>query len=138
MGFQPKRTLYNLVFDGTPLEGLHIRVYAASMDDRLHAFHDLAWNKDDVPEEGRRKQTELFELFIAHVAEWNLEQRDGTPAPVTLEALYKACEPEQVGMIVGVWQSGRQKVAAPLDQESPGSSLSAIPMTVLRNTPAPV
>lgn len=136
MGFTPPRTVYTLVFDGTDFDGLVIRVRAASMGDRLHAFYDLGWTKDDDADTRRSKQRQQFELMIEHVVEWNLETADGEPVPVTVDGLLGVCEPEQVGAILGAWQSGRQSVPAPLDQRSPGISLSEIPMTVQRSTPA--
>lgn len=136
MGFTPPRTVYNLVFDGAEFEGLEIRVRAASMGDRLHAFYDLGWTKDDDTETRRDKQRRQFQLMVDHVVEWNLETADGQPVPVTVDGLLGVCEPEQVGAILGAWQSGRQKVPDPLDRPSPGSSLAEIPMTVLSSTPA--
>ena len=137
MGFKPQRTVYNLVFDGTDLDGLHIRVRAATMKHRLHAFYDLRWRTEDTVQERHHKQDELFQLFVDHVIEWNLETEDGEPVPVSKDGLLGACQPDQVGAILSAWQSGRQSVPAPLAPESPGTSLSEIPMTVLESTPAP-
>lgn len=106
------------------------------MDERLHAFFDLEPKEADTVAEKKAKQDQRFQMLIDHVVEWNLEDRDGQPVPVTVEGLFKACEPEQAGGILGAWTSGRQSVPAPLEPESPGSSLSEIPMTVLPSTPA--
>lgn len=138
MGFRVERTVGDLDFDGTKLEGLTVTVEAMPMYERLHAFFDLAPKPGDTVEDGRKKQDEKLQLFIDHVVEWDMEDKDGSPVPVTVEGLLKACEPEQIGAILGAWSSGRQKISAPLEQRSPGSSLSEIPMTVLESTPEPV
>ena len=134
MGFRMERTVYDLPFNGTPLEGLKIRVRAMTMDQRMRVFFDLGVKPEDTVEEAKAKQDERYELFIGHIVEWNIEDEHGTPLPVSLESLFAVAEPEQVGTITGIWSSGRM-VAAPLVQPSPGTSLSEIPMTVLESTP---
>lgn len=138
MGYQMERTIYNLVFDDPKFEGLEIRVQAASMEDRLRAFYELAWRDEDTVQERHVKQQELFELFVSYVIDWNLEDKHKQPVPVTVRGLLGVCEPQQLGAIIGAWQSGRQDIPAPLEPPSPGISLSEIPMTVLESTPVPV
>lgn len=137
MGFRMERSVYNLVFDDGAFEGLTIRVRAMSMQEYLDNFA-RNWETGDSAEERKRKQDERLQSFLDHVVEWDLEDENGNPVPVTLDGLRSACEPEQAGTIIGVWMNGRQKVPAPLEPRSPGSSLSAIPMTVLPSTPEPV
>lgn len=137
MGFKLERTVYPLAFDDPEYEGLTIRVRARSMQEVLDGVA-LNWLPDDPVEERSRKQAAILDSFVAHIVDWNLEDGDGEPVPVTVEGLRGACEPEQLGYIVGVWLAGRQRIAAPLEQPSPASSLSEIPMTVLASTPEPV
>jgi hypothetical protein len=139
VGFTLPRTIYRLVFTDPDFEGLEIRVYAGSMEDRLRAAYELDWGPDDSAEERTRKQNDLFALFVEHIVDWNLEDKDKNPVPVptTVKELRKVGEPAQVGAIVGAWRGGRMEVPAPLEQPSPGIELSEIPMTVLPSTPEP-
>ena len=140
MGFTLPRTIYTLTFDDPVFEGLEIRVYAGTMEARMHAVYDLMLREGDSREERDRKQDELHAMFVAHLVDWNLEDEHKVPVPVpaTVEELRRIGEPRQVGAIVGAWHFGRMEVPAPLEQRSPGIELSEIPMTVLESTPAPV
>ncbi len=136
MGFRMERTIYHLVFDDPDFEGLEIQVHAASMEDRLRSFYDLGWRNEDTVDVRHVKQNELFELFLAHVINWNLEDHLGQAVEVTVKGFLAACEPQQVGAIIGAWQSGRQ-ISAPLEPASPDIELSEIPVTVQPSTPEP-
>lgn len=138
MGFRMERTVYDLPFEGTSLEGLKITVRAMTMEQRMHVFFDLGVTKEDSVEEARAKQDERYALFIGHIVSWNIEDEAGEPVPITIEDLFRVAEPEQVGTITGIWSSGRTTVPAPLEQRSPDTSLAEIPMTVQENTPEPV
>lgn len=140
MGFTLPRTIYRLTFTDPDFEGFEIRVHAGSMEDRLRAVYELEWAKNDSAEERTRKQNALFALFVEHIVDWNLEDKDKNPVPVpaTVQELRSIGEPAQIGAIVGAWRAGRMEVPAPLEQRSPGIELSEIPMTVLESTPVPV
>lgn len=138
MGFRIEPDVYNLVFDGTPFEGLTIKAEAMTMDERLNAYFILQPSKDDTFDEGKIKQEKRFQMFLDHVVDWDMEDRHGNQVPITVEGLFKVCTPEQAGQILGAWVAGRMTVPAPLEPESPGTSLAAIPMTVLESTPEPV
>lgn len=138
MGFRMERTVYDLPFEGTALEGLKITVRAMTMEQRMRVFFDLGVTKEDSVEVARAKQDERYALFIGHIVSWNIEDENGEPVPVTIEDLFRVAEPEQVGTITGIWSSGRTSVPAPLEPASPATSLSEIPMTVQESTPEPV
>lgn len=137
MGFQLRRTEYDVPFDDSQFAGLKIRARAMTVDERLNVFFsdELATDPKDTLEQFKAKQDRRFQMFIDHVVEWNIEDECGEPLPVTLEGLYKVAEPQQIGSIVGTWASGRMTVAVPLEPASPATRLSEIPMTVQESTP---
>ncbi|HEX3781719.1 MAG TPA: hypothetical protein VHX38_18810 [Pseudonocardiaceae bacterium] len=132
-----ERTVYELPFDGTEFEGLSIRVKAMTMGQRLNTFFDLAPTEGESAEARKEKNDQRLDMFIDHVIEWNVEDEHGEPVPISLDGLYKVAEPQQVGVIMGVWASGRMSVPAPLERPSPATRLSEIPMTVQESTPVP-
>jgi hypothetical protein len=136
VGFELPRSEYDLSFDDTELAGLHIKVRAMTMGERFHVFFDLAPTPADSAEESKKKTHERAEIFTGHVLEWNIEV-DGQPQPIDADVLLTVAEPEQIGVIMTAWAKGRTHVPAPLEQRSPGTSLSEIPMTVQESTSEP-
>lgn len=131
MGFKRQSKVYRLTFAG---EYAGLSVSARSLP--LGKFMKMGKLVDvDVANPtGDDFETleELFSLFLEALVSWNLEEEDGTPVPVTREALYEQ-DLAFVLMLVVVYMDAVSGVPAPLDGTSPdgGRSLAeSLPMEI--------
>lgn len=122
MGFRLDRT-YALRWDAGDLEGLEVDVRSTSIA-TFNEIKGLSVNADEA---------RVSELLIQHVKRWNLEDADGQPLPVTVEAL-QTQEPVLVRALAREWYLAAAGVSAPLDlgsTSSPSSAEESIPMETL-------
>ena len=104
MGFKLGRT-YVLQFEkGSYLDGAEIRLRSANIDTVL-ALEEL-------------KAHDALPVFVDHVEEWNLEDRNGNPIPIEANALRKELELPVVNRLMRDWYKAAVGVAAPLDKMS--------------------
>ncbi len=128
MGFKPREKLYRLDFTDTELDGLVVRTRAISTD-QFYALDDLVRETKGNVEFVKALSPEL----VAVVKDWNLENDDDTPVPITLEGLLGRFEFKDVATIVEAWLDAMSGVPAPLDQPSTDGALSlveSLPMEV--------
>lgn len=132
MGYKPKKTIYKLVFEEDPdMDGLVVRAHAGTLDDVL--FFDTR-----VPEllAGTATNEQLVEMYgriIALVVDWNIEDDNGAPIPVSVEGFH-SFEPEFCAKLMFGWLKAGRKVTGPLatPSDSGEPSLEAsIPMETL-------
>lgn len=90
MGFRPEPTIYNLNFQGTSLDGLHVRMSCASLSEYNEMMH-AAFSGGEPDEDGNVKLNKemieandrVLELFANHLVSWDLEDLVGQPVPTS-------------------------------------------------------
>ena len=88
-GFEARRTVYKLDFEGTDLEGLEVRMRAGRLGDMLdpsNAEIGLNIDPDNPSAEDIKAVRAKFEMIAEYLASWNLVE-DGVPVPATIEGL---------------------------------------------------
>lgn len=84
MGFHPARKLYQLIFDeDSELYGLEITARSSTLGERRQYVQNQPDLGDDIAYVDHQA-----EFFVAHITEWNLDDENGEPLPVTVESLY--------------------------------------------------
>lgn len=80
MGYRRERKVYNLVFgEGSDYEGLEVQAYSISVGELLE-FQAL---QEKVKDEDFESIEALLSKFTKALKEWNLEDEDGTPIPIS-------------------------------------------------------
>lgn len=113
MGFRVRPKTYRLKFDGEEFDGLEIDIRSMTIREWERMMAPAA-DLPDGPDasfaerEAARKAAvarsdENLALFAARVVRWNLEDDDGNPLPVTLEAV-KGLERSFVAELITAWQ----------------------------------
>lgn len=137
MGYQIKRRIYVLDFDGTDMEGLEVKVRGGTLGEVFAARDLMGADPNDLSAENvdviLGQMTELAD----HLVSWNLED-DGERIPADIEGL-KTLELPDVMQIMQAWMKAQVDVPAPLGDSSistPPPDLSSIPMEPLAASPA--
>jgi hypothetical protein len=135
MGFTVKRKIYKLIFEDDDLAGLEILARSVSLGQMLAISGEGRVGKVDTED---AEQTQgMFEMFAGALVQWNLEEEDGTPIPVTMEGL-QGLDTEFVTAIIEAWTSAIAGVTAPLAKQSTSGGTSqeaSIPMETLSLPP---
>ncbi|WP_055696487.1 hypothetical protein [Streptomyces silaceus] len=125
-GYRPKRRIYDLDFSDHPDPDMHgLRVKLRHVDTGQALALDAA-----LEEGGDAGLKATLEILAAQLIEWNVEDDQGQPVPVGIDAVM-AQEVDFNMTIVNAWREAIAGVPAPLDGASPdgGPSLEAsIPM----------
>lgn len=112
MGFRPEPTIYSLSFQGTPLDGLHVRIGCPTVGEhgKMMAAGLGARPDSDDPEELARVVEALVEhndwildLFVRYLVSWDLETLSGEAVPVS-RAGVDSQERNVIGLILASWQ----------------------------------
>ncbi len=75
---------------------------------------------------------ELVGIVAGHLADWNLEDEQGAPVPLSAEAIHPGLDKDAVKALIEAWIDTLVGVPAPLPQPSAdGSPADEIPMTPL-------
>ncbi len=96
MGFQRKRKMYKLDFEGTEWDGLVVKLGGLTTGEYLD-FVSVAGPTDD----GDNQTAQMIQMLADHLMSWNLED-DGEPIPTTLEGL-KSNDIQMNMAIVHAW-----------------------------------
>lgn len=128
MGYVRSPKIYKLVFADPEMDGLEVRARSVDVGSfvtitKLASFVDSA---GDVSPEKLEKVGELFERFAEVLVDWNLEERlDDVirPVPATKDGLFSQ-DLDFVLLVIRAWMDAVADVPGPLDQRSPGGSLS--------------
>lgn len=117
MGFRLDRK-YILEFDGA-MAGAEVVIKATSVGTvlKLRDVNEITG------------QQELAELLATHIEEWNFEDADGQPLPITVEAIMDNIESVVLVRIAREWYKAATGVTAPLD--GPSSMESTLEMEPL-------
>lgn len=103
MGFNANPTIYRLEFDDPALEGLVVRVRRGSVQIRYDFDSAKDWREE-------------LEILQRALVEWNLEDDNGEPLPITVESMLATEDKVMQAILQGWVMAGRP--AAPLGQPS--------------------
>lgn len=121
MGFRAGPKLYKLVFEeDSDIYGLEILARGTTLRERKNFL-------DAFPDDGGVLDRLMFELafFIEHVTEWNLEDEDGTPQSITVEAISALIDARWIRQIMAAWTTASNGVNEDLKKESSSGSDTA-------------
>jgi len=111
MGYKLSRTVYKVRFEGTEYDGLEMSMGTLSVKEILEV-EELMSGDDSKP---------TFVALVARLAraiqDWNLEDEDGNPIPVTEDALM-GFEVKLINTVVSAWVNAIVGVPAPLENDS--------------------
>ena len=80
MGFKRKRKIYKLDFEGTPYEGLEVRITGLTTGEYLELV-----SLSGPTQEGDGEAEGMIRMFAKHLVSWNLEDEDGSPIGTSYE-----------------------------------------------------
>lgn len=139
-GYTVPRRVFALDFEFEELAGLEIKVKAISVGQLL----DMDARVVDLDTGGGWTQgmsnelDYLMEQFIGQVVEWNMEEEDGSPVPVSVEGL-RTLEIPTLVQIIASWLTNsagvsREEGKAPASGDSP--EVASLPMETLSGSQA--
>jgi hypothetical protein len=117
MGFTVPRRIYKLEFDGEKYAGIVVRVRAMSFATLLDIENMRRSDEMADRAEMRAQLDEFHGIFVDHLVDWNLEEEDGAPVPLTVEGL-RSQEGSFVTSIIAAWRDTPTEVPAPLGRPS--------------------
>jgi hypothetical protein len=123
MGFKIGRT-FVLEFHGTDLEGAVVKMRSASTATVL----DLQGDEINPRSEA--------EIFAKHIIEWNLDDEDDKPLPVSAESVLRLEVPVR-NLIFGEWMKATRGITAPLDHRSMPTEMSSVDSIPMQEIPLP-
>jgi hypothetical protein len=113
-GYVRERKVLRLRFDDPDMDGLVVRARTLSLGE----FLDVVGLRNLDPQRMARDDLDkLFGLFAQALLDWNLEEPQGTPVPVSLEGLHSQ-DADFVLTIIGAWVDGMAQVSGPLGAAS--------------------
>lgn len=113
MGFRLDRT-YVLEFEGA-MAGAYVKLRATPIGTVMKLRGtDSASN------------TELVELLAEYILDWNFEDVDGKPLPITAEAMLAELEQVVIVKIITEWYKAAVGVTAPLDPPGADGTLTDV------------
>lgn len=133
MGVKIRRTFTLTFDDSTGWPGLEVKVQSLSIREDLQVGELRERTGSDDVAVARAAHVELVRFFSSKILSWNAEDDDGTPVPITEDALLDQ-EPDLLYAILDAWKAAVRGVAAPLEQSSTGgepSELASIPTETL-------
>jgi hypothetical protein len=123
MGVRPEPTVYNLTFsEETSLgqAGVKVKISCGS----IREMNQMLRTKNGATgEETADANDSVALLFLDHLIEWNLDAKDGSPLPHTLEGISEL-EPGTISQMVTAWQVAMMSVPTILKKPSPNGSMS--------------
>lgn len=127
MGYKRKSKTFTLQFEDEEFDGLEIRTRSVSLGKFLDMLTliNAPMDKENVDN--------LFREFVGIVIEWNLEDDDDIPVPLTVDGLY-SLDLDFVKSIIDAWQEAMEGISTPLEKNSPGGEQfqeELIPMETL-------
>ena len=121
MGFTPQQTIYNLTFQGTPLDGLEVRMSCCTIKENAEMIKAAVGEEGDdnkITTDTIRENDRVIEIFLNHLISWNLEDMAGQAVPATREGM-DTQERSLVAQLMGAWQVAMVNVP---NLSPPGSS----------------
>ena len=134
-GYVRKKT-YNLYFTDEQFEGLVIEARSGTLDEFCEVRDLLTSDTASVKEQLANVKS-AHDIIFPKLQQWNLQEEDGTPVPLTREA-FDTQDKEFTEGITYAWQLAVSGVRPALKKESNSGVLSAaesIPMETLSENP---
>lgn len=131
MGFQRKRKVYKLDFDGTEYDGLEVKVSGLTTGEYLDIIGLAATGT-----EGSGETDAMLKMFARHLISWNLED-DNIPVPSTYDGI-KSNDLTMNLFIINAWTDAIGNVPKDTGKELPdgeSSLVASIPMEILSASP---
>lgn len=131
MGYKRKKQTYTLIFANPEFEGLVVRTRKASVAQFVE-ITSLA----EMDDKGLEELRAMLTAFAGMILDWNLEDDDDTPVPVTAEALLDM-DLDFVMELIGAWTLAIGDIAAPLaggstsGETAEADLMASMPMEVL-------
>jgi hypothetical protein len=130
MGFRPQPTVYNIGFEGTPLDGLHVKMSCCTLGEYNYMLR-AAFIGGEPDEEGNVKlepemleaNDRIVELFLNHLISWDLEDMAGQAVPMTQEGL-DSQERTIIGQLISAWQTAMSSLPNRSKQPSSNGATS--------------
>lgn len=117
-GFVVPRDIYKLEFAGDKYAGIVVRVEPASFATLLYVDDMFQSDEERTPQDRRKSIDELHQLFVAHLADWNLiDEKTRLPVEPTVEGL-RSQQPAFVNAVITAWRTTPIEVPAPLERPS--------------------
>lgn len=118
MGFRPEPTVYNLSFEDTPLDGLHVKARCCSVGEYRKMLQVAINGGGKITEESLKENDWILELFGKHLVEWDLEDPEtGVPVSPNMDGIH-SIENRFMHMLVGAWQTALVTVPTNSPNES--------------------
>lgn len=119
MGFRPKRTVLKLVFEDPDFEGFEVRMYRATMADvfefgKYPDYRAAVATKELTVAEAEAHLVGLYDRLAEVIIDWNLEDDEGNPMPVSVASL-QAQEGGFFWAMVRAWQQSGIPQGSELD-----------------------
>lgn len=110
--------IYRLIFTDANLDGMIVRARSCS----LGQFLELLEKEVELPihkmeDLGAEEQKAFCKIFAEYLVEWNIQYRDGSPRPATLEGLL-SLDMRLIKFISAAWFIAIAGVNHPLDSPS--------------------
>jgi hypothetical protein len=121
MGFRPEPTVYNLSFQGTQLDGLHVKMSCCTIKE--HNEMMKAAMQDGIDEETLKSNDRILDLFTNHLVSWDLEDLAGQIVPTTREGIDDQ-ERTIIVQLINAWQVAMMNIPNPSNSESSNGSIS--------------
>jgi hypothetical protein len=86
MGFCPDDTVYRLKFVSPAMRGLIVEAKEPPLGIILDVMR-LGDDPTNMNKADLKSVDELFHSFVQSVVSWNMEDKDGTPVPITMDGL---------------------------------------------------
>lgn len=129
-GFRLEPTQYDLVFEDPKLNGLRVSMGDMSLQ-QIMDFDAVRFTPVTTIEGSNKRTRALAETIAAHVVDWNLIEKDGSPTPRTAEGLLSHDQKIQLA-IVPAYAMALRGVPDELGKESTnGAPEDSIPMETL-------
>lgn len=117
MGFRRDRPTYRLKFHDPELAGLVITVHSTSMAELIGLAEGAALLDQNDSTTLLKGSVETFRPFVNALVEWNLEDADGVPTPMTLEG-FMSHDMNLVLQVMKAYQDALTAVPRPLQKPS--------------------
>ena len=135
MGYQ--RKTYRLVFEDPEFEGLEVRTRGASIEHIATWQAIVSQGVTLVSPEGVESRNAAYSLLADRIIDWNLDDEQGQPVPVTPEEMAKQ-DWALLLQIGRAWLTATAGVPRPLEADSPNGEPSlevSIPMETSLSSP---
>ena len=136
MGYVYEEDTYKLVFEDPKMSGLEVHAIELTVEETLQ-YTELMWI-DMTKSTARERIMSRMQFMVDHIPHWNLEDKEGEPVPVSVDALLKRGKNFHTA-IMAAWLKEVVGISLPLAETnnsfSDGSASSDIDPSIIPMTP---